>query len=311
MTHPVDVPVEVPVDVTAQPGTTTEPHVTAVARGVRAREYAVALLRRPGLLLAIVVVGAALLAAFEPRIFTSTDPFATSPADILLPPGSDGYPLGTDAVGRDLFTRVVHGARPSLEAAVLAVLVAFGGGAVLGLLAGWFGGLVDAVVMRFVDVMLAFPALLLAMAIIAVLGFGPLNVAAAVGVVGIAAMARVMRAEVLQVRTRTFVEAAGVNGARWWSVLLRHVLPNSLGPITVLAALDFGTAILSVSSLSFLGFGAPPPSPEWGSLIADGRSYLASAWWLCIVPGLVVAAVVLGANRISRALDGELKAAVR
>ncbi|WP_326837142.1 ABC transporter permease [Amycolatopsis rhabdoformis] len=276
--------------------------------GGRGKHLATQVLKRPTVLVSALILLVVLLAAVWPSLFAGTDPFATSPKDILVPPGSPGFPMGSDAVGRDLFSRVVHGARPSLEAAGMAILVSFLGGALLGLLAGYFGGFVDAVIMRVVDVVLAFPALLLAMAIVAVLGAGPINVAAAVGVVGIASMARVMRSEVVRVRRELFVEAAGLSGAHWWTVLLRHVLPNSLGPIVVLAALELGTSILSISSLSFLGMGAPPPSPEWGALISDGRNYLVSAWWLSAFPGLVVALVVLAANRIARALDGELKA---
>ncbi|WP_262286331.1 ABC transporter permease [Micromonospora sp. MA102] len=274
----------------------------------RARRIAIALLRRPSVIVSAILILLALAAAVRPSLFTSKDPFATSPKNILVPPGTDGFLVGSDAVGRDLFTRIVYGAHPSLQAAVVAIAVSFVGGSLLGLLAGYFGGFLDAVLMRAVDVALAFPALLLAMAIIAVLGAGPTNVAFAVGLVGIAAMARVMRSEVLRVRRQPYVEAAGISGARWWTVLWRHVVPNSIGPLVVLAALEFGTATLAISSLSFLGFGAPPPSPEWGALIADGRSYLVSAWWLGTFPGLAVALVVLAANRISRALDGELKA---
>lgn len=283
--------------------------VTAtLTRRSRAERVVRRLVRRPTVVLAALLVLLVLVAAAWPTLFTGADPYGTSPRDILLPPGTPDHLLGTDAVGRDLYTRIVFGARPSLEAACIAIVVSFVGGAVLGVFAGYFGGVTDAVIMRVVDVVLAFPALLLAMAIVAVLGAGPVNVAAAVGVVGIASMARVMRSEVLRVRRETYVEAAGVSGAPWWRVLVRHVLPNSLGPIVVLAALEFGTAILSVSSLSFLGMGAPPPSPEWGALIADGRNYLVSAWWLCVLPGLAVAVVVLATNRIARALDGELKA---
>ncbi|MEU4173122.1 ABC transporter permease [Streptomyces sp. NPDC026665] len=274
----------------------------------RLRSVGKQLLRRPTVVISLVVVLLALLAAAWPSLFTGVDPNATSPDKMFAPPGTGGYLLGSDAVGRDLLTRVVYGARPSLEAACVAILVSFLGGGLFGLLAGYFGGIVDATVMRIVDVILAFPALLFAMAIVAVVGSGPLKIAAAVGAVGIASMARVMRSEVLRVRRQPYVEASSVSGARWWTVLRRHVLPNSIGPITVLAAVEFGTTILSVSSLSFLGFGAPPPSPEWGALISDGRNYLVGAWWLCTIPGLVVAFVVLATNRISRALEGELKA---
>jgi peptide/nickel transport system permease protein len=137
------------------------------------------------------------------------------------------------------------------------------------------------------------------------LGYGTVKVAVAVGIASVAGFARVMRAEVLRVREAVYVEAARSAGVRWYAVLLRHILPNAIGPVAVLAALDIGTAILAVSSLSFLGYGAAPPAPEWGTLISSGRNYLANAWWLSTLPGLTVAALVLATNRIARALDGE------
>lgn len=300
---------EAPVQPAERPA--VDPGSPTPARRLLSPRLLVPLLRRPDVVLSAAVLVTAVLAAVAPSLFTSRDPFATAPAAVLLPPGSDGHVFGTDAVGRDLLSRVVYGTSISLESAVIAVLVALTGGSSLGLVAGYVGGRIDDLIMRAVDVMLAFPALLLAMAVISVLGFGPMKVAVAVGVVGVAAMARLMRSEVLRVRTTAFVEAAQVCGANRLSALVRHVLPNAAGPVLVLATLDFGTAILAVSSLSFLGFGAPPPSPEWGSLIADGRNYLASAWWLCALPGLVVATVVLATNRVSRALDGEQQGPAR
>ena len=138
-----------------------------------------------------------------------------------------------------------------------------------------------------------------------IFGYGTVKVAIAVGVASVASFARVMRAETLRVRQATYVEAAYAVGTRWYVTLWRHVLPNAAGPVAVLAVLEFGLAILAVSALSFLGYGAPPPAPEWGSLVAEGRNYLAVAWWLCALPGLTIAATVLAVNRISRALDGE------
>jgi peptide/nickel transport system permease protein len=190
-----------------------------------------------------------------------------------------------------------------MVSALLAVVVGLVVGGALGLVAGFTRGWLDDAVMRVVDVVLAIPSLLLSLALITVLGFGTTNVAIAVGIASVAACARIMRSEVLRVRESTFVEAAHANGVRWSGVLLRHVLPNSVGPLLVLVALEFGTAILAISSLSFLGYGAKPPTPEWGSLVATGRDFLREAWWLTTLPGFVVAATVLAANRISRALD--------
>ena len=153
--------------------------------------------------------------------------------------------------------------------------------------------------MRVVDVLLAIPGLLLSLSVIILLGFGTVNAAIAVGLGSVAAFARLMRSEVARVRRSEYVEAAYGSGGTFLTVLRRHVLPNSLTPIVALAALQFGTAILAISTLGFLGYGAPPPTPEWGLLIAEGRNYTATAWWLTALPGLVVVAVVLSANRIS------------
>ncbi len=224
------------------------------------------------------------------------------PADRLLPPSAE-HLFGTDHLGRDVWTRVVHGASLSLRTTALAVVVGLVVGSALGLLAGFLRGWVDDVVGRAVDVLLAVPSILLSLAIITALGTGPTKIAVAVGVGAVATFARVMRAEVLRTSTSVYVEAARASGARWWSVLGRHVLPNSAGPVLALVALEFGGAVLAVSALSFLGYGTPPPTPEWGSLISGGRDYLATAWWLTTLPGLVIVAVVLSANRVARALE--------
>ncbi|GII61686.1 ABC transporter permease [Sphaerisporangium krabiense] len=280
----------------------TEARGTALRGG--AREVLAFLARRPGLLLALAWVALVLLAAFAPGLLTSADPLAAVPADKLTPP-SAGHPLGTDELGRDLYARTVHGAALSLKATIIAVSVGLATGTLLGLLGGFLRGWVDDVIMRVADVLLAIPALLLSLALVVVLGFGTVNVAIAVGVASVATCARVMRAEVLRVRHSLYVEAAHAGGARRIRVLVRHVLPNSSGPVLVLAALEFGTSILAVSALSFLGYGAQPPAPEWGSLISAGRDYLSVAWWMTTMPGLTIAATVLAANRISRLLDGE------
>ncbi|MBB1158025.1 ABC transporter permease [Amycolatopsis dendrobii] len=262
------------------------------------------LVRRPGLVLSGLVLAAVLIAAFAPTLFTSQDPLTGIPSERLQGP-SLSHLFGTDETGRDGYARVVHGAGLSLRATVLAVLVAFAAGSALGLLAGFRGGWLDSVVMRIVDVLQAVPSILLSLALVTALGFGTTNVAIAVGVAHLASFARLMRAEVLRVRSGVFVEAARASGVRWGGVLGRHVLPNALGPVLVLATVTVGIAVLEVSALSFLGFGATPPTPEWGALVASGRNFLATAWWMTTFPGLTVAAVVLAANRVSRALDGE------
>ncbi|MBZ2195411.1 ABC transporter permease [Ruania sp. N2-46] len=268
----------------------------------RAGSGAVAAFLRPGLILSVLVLLVVIGWALVPTWFTSVDPLTGVPAEKFTPPGAAHW-FGTDETGRDLYARTVHGAGLSLQATVIAVAIAMFVGTTIGMVSGFVGGVVDDVLMRVVDVLLAIPGLLLSLMIVAALGFGTTKVAIAVGVAGIASFARVARGEVLRVRNAPYVEAAFASGVRWPGVLARHVLPNSAGPLVSLATLDFGTAILSVSALSFLGYGEMPPTPEWGVLISDGRNYLASAWWLTTLPGLVIVAVVLAFNRISRALS--------
>lgn len=246
------------------------------------------------LVIALVVLWATL-----PGVFTGYDPIIGVPAEKLQGPSAE-HLFGTDAVGRDLFARVVHGAVHSLSGAFVAVAVGLVVGTLLGLLAGSVGGVVDAGVMRVVDVLLSVPGLLLALVVIILLGPGTVNVAVAVGIGSIASFARVARSEVVKTRRTDYVEAAFGSGGSFAAVLWRHVLPNSLGPVIALSALQFGVAILAISTLGFLGYGAEPPTPEWGLLISEGRNYLATSWWLTTLPGAVVVAVVLAAGRLSR-----------
>ncbi|RZL77400.1 MAG: ABC transporter permease [Rhodococcus sp. (in: high G+C Gram-positive bacteria)] len=254
------------------------------------------------LALSALVLLLALGFALFPSVFASGDPLVGVPADKLQAP-STAHWFGTDNIGRDVFTRVVHGSGLSLTATLLAVGIALVVGSLVGLISGAVGGLVDAVLMRIVDVLLSIPTLLLSLALVTALGFGTVNVAIAVGVTLIANFARVMRSEVLRVRRSLYVEAAYASGVRWFDVFRRHILRNSYGPVIALAAVEFGMAVLAVSALSFLGFGAVPPTPEWGSLISEGRNFLATAWWMTTLPGLVIVAVVLSAHRLGHALE--------
>lgn len=255
----------------------------------------------PTLALAWTIVFVVLLWAALPSLFTGYSGTEGVPGEQLRPPSAE-HILGTDGLGRDVYARIVHGARHSLSGAFVAVTVGLLFGTLLGLMAGARGGWVDATIMRLVDSMLAVPSLLLSLSIIVLLGFGTLNVAIAVGAVSVARFARLARSEVVRVRRSEYVEAAFGSGGTFWAVLYRHVLPNSLTSVIALAALQFGSAILAISTLGFLGYGAPPPTPEWGLLIAEGRNYLSRAWWLTAAPGLVVVLVVLSADRISKAL---------
>ncbi|WP_159498246.1 ABC transporter permease [Microbacterium sp. 18062] len=266
------------------------------------RHPALRLLRRPGVIVAAVIVAFAIATALVPELFATHDPTATAPADRLQTPGLAHW-WGTDELGRDLYSRVVHGSSLTIAATALAIGIALVGGLALGVVAGFVGGTVDAVVMRIVDVFLAIPGLLLALAIVTALGFGTVPVAIAVGIGIIPGFARTTRSEVLRVKTLPYIDAARAGGASWGRILFTHVLPNSWGPVVVLAVLDFGAAILAVAALSFLGFGAAPPAAEWGTLISNGRNYLVTAPWVSLVPGLFVAAVVLSLNHLAKSLE--------
>ncbi|CAB3733204.1 hypothetical protein LMG3458_05038 [Achromobacter deleyi] len=258
--------------------------------------------RTVALVLALAVVALALGWAFLPHVFSAQSPFETRVALRLRPP-SWAHWFGTDYLGRDVYARVVHGAALSLKATVIAVALGLAAGCVLGLLAGFSRRAVDDAVMRAVDVLLAIPSLLLSLMVVTVLGFGTVNVALAAGVATIATFARLMRAEVLRIKAHAYVEAAFGSGERWFSVLRRHILPNAAGPVLVVAGLEFGAAILAVSALSFLGFGAAPPAPEWGTLVAEGRNYLVRAWWLTAMPGGVIILVVLSTNSLGKTFE--------
>jgi peptide/nickel transport system permease protein len=253
------------------------------------------------LALAWAVIAVVLLWAVVPGLFTGYSGTEGVPGEQLRPPNAE-HMLGTDGLGRDVYARIVYGAVHSLSGAFVAVTVGLLLGTLIGLVAGSRGGWTDAALMRLVDSMLAVPSLLLSLSIIVLLGFGTLNVAIAVGAVSVARFARLARSEVVRVRRSEYVEAAFGSGGTFWAVLRRHVLPNSLTSVIALAALQFGSAILAISTLGFLGYGAPPPTPEWGLLIAEGRNYLSRAWWLTAAPGVVVVLVVLAADRISKSI---------
>jgi len=250
-------------------------------------------------LLALITLACVFGPMLLPHSYEDTDWDAMSLGPTLV----NWHLFGTDELGRDLYTRVVYGASLSVQAALLAVGIALAGGLSLGVLAGFAGGRLDAALMRLVDVLLALPGLLLALAIVTAIGFGTVPVAIAVGVGIIPGFARTTRGEVLRVKTLPYVEAARLGGASWRRTLMRHVLPNAWGPVAVLATLDFGAAILATAGLSFLGFGAAPPAAEWGTLIANGRHFLITAPWVSLLPGLFVVAVVFSLNHLARTFE--------
>lgn len=252
--------------------------------------------------IAISILLVVLVAALAPQVLTAEDPLAGDIAARLKAPSQDHW-FGTDNLGRDLYARVVYGTQLSLKATVIALTLAFAVSSVIGVVAGYIGGIVDEIVMRLMDVLLAVPNLLISLMLISAIGFGTINIAIAVGIASIASFARVTRAQVLQVSTSPYVEAARSYGAGWAGICLRHVFPHARGPVSALVAIEFGSAILSISALSFLGYGATPPTPEWGNLVAEGRNYLATAWWLTTIPGIVIVVTVLAVNAIGRSLN--------
>jgi len=259
------------------------------------------LLRSPNLLVGVmvlvVVVGSA---AFAHQI-APYNPIDQAFTDQLKAPQAT-HLFGTDEFGRDIFSRCVYGARIALVVGVIADGIAMLLGVVLGIVAGYFGGRVDAAVMRLVDVMLAFPYLLLAMIVVAILGPSLTNAMIAIGIVYTPQFARVVRGAVLAIREQEFVEAAGAVGAGALRILARHVLPNILSPIIVMATLTVGFTIVETAGLSFLGLGASPPTPEWGSMLATGRSYMLTAPWIATFPGLAILITVVGFNLVGDGL---------
>lgn len=233
------------------------------------------------------------------------DPLVIDPMGSLQPPSIE-HPMGTDPIGRDVLSRVMYGGRISLVVGLVSVGISLSIGVILGLLAGYSGGAVDNVVMRLMDMMLAFAGILLALTIVAVLGPGLVNVMLAVGIAGIPNFARLVRGSVLSAKENLYVEAARNIGARSGRIIFRHILPNVAAPVIVLATLAYGWAILSAASLSFLGLGAQPPTPEWGIMLSDGRGYMREALWVTFFPGLAIMLTVLAANILGDGLRDAL-----
>lgn len=254
-------------------------------------------------LLGLVVICCTVLAAIFAPALSPDDPIKNHLLDRLTPPmwvpgGMPGYPLGTDTLGRDVLSRLLYGARVSLIVGLSAVLVSGVLGVPLGLVAGYYGGRLDDVLMRLGDVQLAFPILVLAIAVLAVLGASLGNVILVLGVSGWVTYARIVRGETLSLKQREFIEAARAIGAPDRLLLWRHILPNVLPPVTVVATFSVARVIIAEASLSFLGLGIPPPMPSWGAMLDEGRNYITTGWWLALFPGLAILVLVLGINLV-------------
>lgn len=246
-------------------------------------------------LVAIVV----LAAVFAPWV-APHDPAVQATRDRLLPPvlfgGTWDHPLGTDPLGRDLLSRIIYGSRISILLGLASVFGAGTIGLILGTVAGYFGGTLDAVIMRLVDLQMAIPFLVLALAVLAALGPGLTNLVIVLVITGWVIYARVMRAQVLSIKNLEYVTAARALGMPHLRILLRHAIPAAIPPLTVISTVQVGTMILTEASLSFLGLGVPPSIPTWGSIAADGRAYMTTAWWVTTLPGFAIFLTVMGVN---------------
>jgi peptide/nickel transport system permease protein len=285
--------------------------VSAPARAAAARRqaapvrrraaFAARLLRTPLAAAGAAIVAAYLLAAAGAPLLSPDDPLRMHAQALLAPPGV-GHPFGTDQFGRDLLSRLLYGARSSLALAFGSVALALAAGGVCGVVGGYEGGALDNVLMRTMDVIFAFPAVLLAIAIMAVAGASAGNVIAAIGIVYTPQFARVLRASTLETRGLEYVDAATALGAGALRILRRHVLPNITAPLIVQTSLSLSFAILTESALSFLGLGTQPPTPSWGNMLADARRFMVIAPWTAVAPGAAIALIVLGFNLLGDGL---------
>ncbi|MBX5446181.1 ABC transporter permease [Sphaerobacter sp.] len=297
----------------------------ATSAAVASAEPLVALQRKPrslwgdalrrlaankGALIGVVVFVVILLMAVGAPWLAPFDPVKLNPIDSLQPPSARHW-MGTDQFGRDVLSRVIYGSRTSVAMGFVAVAISVTAGSVLGLISGYYLGAADMVVMRLVDVMLAFPGILLALVIIAILGPNLVSAMIAVGISGMPVFIRVVRGSVLTLRETEYIEAARVIGCRNARIIARHILPNALAPIIVLATLGIPSAIISGAALSFLGLGIKPPTPDWGAMLSNGKDFVSSAWWLTTFPGiallLLVMAINLFGDGLRDALDPRLK----
>ena len=252
-------------------------------------------------LIPLFIIVVFILSAILADLITFHDAYKVTLPDRLIPPfwqdgGSLSHPFGTDPLGRDILTRVIYGARISIIISAIALTVGGGFGTMIGLASGFYGGKVDTLLMRFADITLAFPLILFAILLVMVLGPSMMNVVVAISLVLWARYARVIRGEVLALMQRDFIARARVSGASDLRIMFRHLLPNVMPTLIVLLTLQVGWVIIVEASLSFLGAGIPPPTPAWGSMLADGREYVSTAWWVTTAPGVAIMLVVLAFN---------------
>ena len=256
------------------------------------------------------IVGVCLVVALLAPVIVPYDPLRNN-LDVTLQSPNETYWMGTDELGRDVLSRLIYGSRYALTIGVVGAVLGLVGGVPWGMIAGFYRGRIETVLMRVVDIFLAFPGMLLALAIISVLGTGTINVIVAVGLFSMPTFARIAHGTVITIKEMTYVEAAIASGSRTTRIIFRHILPNSLAPIIVQASLRVATGILVAAGLSFLGLGIQPPTPEWGAMLSRGRMYMQSAPWLAVAPGLCIMFMVMGFNLLGDHLRDRLDPRLR
>ena len=257
--------------------------------------------RKKGAVIGLAVLILLILSALFSDILTPYEFDKINPINALRPPSLE-HPMGTDAFGRDQLTRIMHGGKVSLQVGMISVLIGGTFGILIGAIAGFFGGWIDEIVSRFIDIMLAFPSILLALAVVSVLGPDLYNLMIAVGISSIPAFARLVRSAVLSIKENDYIVAAKSLGLTRARIVIVHIIPNIFASILVFATLEVATAILAGASLNFLGMGAKPPTPEWGLLLAESRDFFRRAWWLATFPGIAIMVTVISINLLGDGL---------
>ncbi len=275
------------------------------------RRFLKVFLGRPVVMIGAIFILVFLVAALVPQLFTSVDPYKHDLKAVLQAPGTPGHWLGTDALGRDLYARIIYGARTAIIIATLAISIAVFAGTVLGLLAGYFGGWTFTIIMRFIDALMAFPQMLLMLTIAALLGGGIKMVIIALGIGSIAGYTRVMCAQVMSIRENDYILAERSLGASNRRVMFKHLFPNAFPPMIVMITLAIGMTIMAEAGLSYLGIGVKEPTIAWGSLVNDGNNFLLSFPLLALAPGAAIAIVVFGANMVGDGLRDALDPRLR
>lgn len=261
---------------------------------------------RPSFVIGIIIVVLAVLISFFPQYISTYDPIEVDVHSILLAPSSD-HLFGTDNYGRDVFSRVIWGARIDLQIGVFATIIPLILGSIIGLIAGYYGGIIDNILMRIIDILMAFPFTILVIVIMTILGQGIKNVYIAIWLVGWMSYAKLVRGEVMVLKNAEYIQAAVVAGFSDARILLRHMLPNVVSSAVVFAASDVVLCMLTGASMSFLGLGVQPPTPEWGAILNEGRAYIMNAWWITLFPGLFMAITGIGFSLLGDGLTDFLR----